>query len=214
MSEMIRSCCPSIKDPWAIPLVDLDPILIAIRLASYGHGMDMKSNCTHCQAENEHTIDLRQVLDQLKISTAFDQPTYLDGLVFDVQPQTFKDINSASQLAFEQQRILAVVADTSIDLEERKAKFKESFANLTELNVGTLVTCIKTITTAEGVKVVEKELIKDFLNHCDRKTYEDIKQMVTEKLTANRLEPMTVACESCEKDYKITLDFNQSNFFV
>ena len=97
---------------------------------------------------------------------------------------------------------------------ERKAKFKESFANLTELNVGTLVTCIKTITTAEGVKVVEKELIKDFLNHCDRKTYEDIKQMVTEKLTANRLEPMTVACESCEKDYKITLDFNQSNFFV
>ena len=214
MSEMIRSCCPSIKDPWAIPMIDLDPILIAIRLASYGHDMDMKSNCQHCQAENDHTVDLRQVLDQLKPATAFDQTTYLDGLVFDVQPQTFQDINTASQMAFEQQRIIAVVSDTTTDIDERKAKFNESFAKLTELNIGTLVSCIKSITTAEGVKVIEKELIRDFLNNCDRKTYDDVREMITEKLKSTALDPMTVPCESCEKQYKITLDFNQSNFFA
>jgi hypothetical protein len=65
MRDMIASCCPNIKDPWSIPLIDLDTILIAIRLASYGSGMDMNSECPHCKESNEHTVDLRVVLDNL-----------------------------------------------------------------------------------------------------------------------------------------------------
>ena len=45
MADVIRSCCPGIKDPWTIPSVDLDVIFIAIRLASYGKGMDISATC-------------------------------------------------------------------------------------------------------------------------------------------------------------------------
>ena len=38
--DMIHSCCPNIKNAWEIPVTDLDIILIAIRIASYGEKME------------------------------------------------------------------------------------------------------------------------------------------------------------------------------
>jgi hypothetical protein len=53
MAAVIRSCCPTILDPWQIPAVDLDAIFIAIRLASYGTGMDVNTSCPKCKEEND-----------------------------------------------------------------------------------------------------------------------------------------------------------------
>jgi len=197
-----------------MPLVDLDPVLIAIRLASYGTGMDMKSNCTNCQAENEHTIDLRKVLDNLKPIADYDKKSFLNGLVFDIQPQTFREINTAGQIAFEQQKIVSVVENSDLTPEEKKARFEDSFKKLTDLNISTLVSCIRSVTAEDGKPVVEKELIKDFLEHTDRKSYEEIRDLVNQIVKANALDPMPVTCAECTKDYSINLDFNQSNFFV
>jgi hypothetical protein len=213
LAEMIRSCCPSIKDPWSIPMVDMDSILIAIRLASYGEGMDMTSKCTHCDHENEHTVDLRVLLDSTKTVADYDQQTYLNGLVFEIQPQTFKDLNIASMIAFEQQKIVSVVGDSNLSDDDKKIQFQDSFNKLTDLNISTLVACIKSITIEDGTKVSEKELIKDFLVHCDRKSYEGVRNLVMDILKNNALEPAPVTCLECEKDYKVNLEFNQSNFF-
>jgi hypothetical protein len=212
IAEMVRSCCPSIKDPWAVPIIDLDAILIAVRIASYGEGMDMTSTCTHCNHENEHTVDLRVLLDTIKPLANFDQQTFLDGLIFEIRPQTYKDLNTTSMIAFEQQKIVSVVGDSNLSEEDKRKQFQSSFDKLTDLNISTLVACIKSI-TADGVKVTEEALIKDFLTHCDRKTYEGIRNLVTELLESNVLEPSPVTCESCEKTYTVKLEFNQSNFF-
>jgi hypothetical protein len=214
MAEMIRSCCPSIKDPWSIPMIDMDAILIAIRLSSYGEGMDMTSKCTHCGHENEHTIDLRLLLDSIKTIASFDQQTYLEGLIFEIQPQTFKDLNIASMISFEQQKIVAAVENSELTAEEKKAQFDASFKKLTDLNISTLVNCIRSITTEDNQTVKEKSLIIDFLNQTDRKTYDEVRDLVTDIVKANALESMPVVCSSCETEYKINLDFNQSNFFV
>jgi len=34
--EVIKSCIPSIKDPWKMPSLDVDACLVAIRIATYG----------------------------------------------------------------------------------------------------------------------------------------------------------------------------------
>ena len=214
ISGMIGSCCPSIKDPWAMPLIDLDPILIAIRLASYGEGMDMSSNCTHCNELNEHTIDLHKVLDGLKPLGNYDQKTLVDGLIFDIHPQTFKEINLASAIAFEQQKIVQAVENSQLTDEEKLAQFKASFTKLTDLNVSTLVNCITSITAEDGTVVSQKELIKDYLEHVSRATYDKIKELINNLVKANALDPVTVNCSSCEAEYQVSLDFNQSNFFV
>jgi hypothetical protein len=42
--NVIESCCPAIKDAWAMPSIDVDATLIAIRIASYGNQMDLRLN--------------------------------------------------------------------------------------------------------------------------------------------------------------------------
>ena len=214
IAGMISSCCPAIKDPWNMPLIDLDPVLIAIRLTSYVECMVMFITCSHCSTENKHTIDLRLVLDSLKPLDNYDQKNFLNGLIFDIQPQTFREINTAGQIAFEQQKLVSAIENSELTAEEKRAQFESSFSKLTDLNINTLVSSIKSITTEDGTVVKEKELIKDFLSHTDRKTYETLRDMITEIVKANALDPMPVTCNECKKEYKITLDFNQSNFFV
>ena len=41
--NVIQSCIPNIRDAWAVPVSDLDAILVAIRIASYGHSMDIET---------------------------------------------------------------------------------------------------------------------------------------------------------------------------
>ena len=214
MANMIASCCPNIKDPWAIPVTDLDPILIAIRLASYGNAMDMTSQCGNCEAENEHTIDLRAVLDSVKPTKSFDQKVLLDKLVFELQPQNYKELNQINMITFEQQKLISVINDSELADNDKRQQFQESFRKLTDLNLGTLVACIKAITMDDGTEVVEKDLIKDYLEHCDRKTFELVRDTILKVTKENGLAPVELICNECKTEYKATLEFNQSNFFV
>ena len=62
-AHVIESCCPGIKDPWKMPTVDLDTILIAIRLATYGEMMTTPIKIQ--DLELEYQVDLRTIMDQL-----------------------------------------------------------------------------------------------------------------------------------------------------
>ena len=213
MAEMVMSCCPSIKDAWQIPLIDLDPIFIAIRIASYGGDMDMLSNCPHCQANNEHTVDLNKVLETVNVAKNYDQSSYIDGLTFDIKPQTFKDLNRSDMITFEQRKLIEAVEASDLEESEKKQRFLESFSKLTDLNLDTIVSCISAITTESGERVANPELLRDFLKNCDRKVFENIKSAITEIVGANKIEPVPVECTECKKSYTLTLEFNQSNFF-
>ena len=48
VTGVIQSCVPSIKNAWATPSIDLDTILVAIRIASYGHEMEIGTKCPKC----------------------------------------------------------------------------------------------------------------------------------------------------------------------
>lgn len=214
MSEMIASCCPNIKDVWSIPLVDLDAILIAIRLASYGNGMDMTSNCSHCDVENEHTIDLRVVLDNLAPIKKYHEANILNGLAFKLKPQTYKDLNRVGLISFEQEKLIDAINASELSDEEKKAMFQDAFDKLTKLNIDTLVSCIESITTDTGVVVAEPVMIEDFLNQTDRKTYNDVKELIQSTVGANTLDPVEVACTECNTSYKLKIEFNQTSFFA
>ena len=43
--DIMHSCVPNIGDPWSIPAVDFNALLAAVRLASYGHEMEVSTTC-------------------------------------------------------------------------------------------------------------------------------------------------------------------------
>ena len=67
VSTVIQSCIPNVKDAWLAPTADINSMLVAIRLASYGHELEINSTCPSCNNSEDYAVDLRNVLDQLKI---------------------------------------------------------------------------------------------------------------------------------------------------
>ena len=212
--EMVRSCCPAIKDPTAIPLIDLDPILIAIRLASYGQGMDINSTCTHCASLNEHTIDLRNLLDSLPVINNLQNTADYQDLVLEFEPQTFADLNQAGLIEFEQQKLINTVSNSEISQEEKQKLFNDSFKRLADLNIDSLVSCIAAVHIKDGEVVRDRAMIKDFLVNTDRQTYDNIHTLVENFVSINAVPPVDLTCNECSKSYKVNLEFNQSNFFA
>ena len=54
--NVISSCVPNIKDPWAMPSIDLDTVLSAIRIASYGHTLEIETTCPNLFSVLYHSI--------------------------------------------------------------------------------------------------------------------------------------------------------------
>ena len=96
--SVIQSCIPNIKNAWAIPSVDVDTLLISIRIASYGHEMDINTKCPNCGEEANHGLDLRSVLDRIQ-SPDYQQVLKSGDMEFYFRPMTYKDLNDNNQWA-------------------------------------------------------------------------------------------------------------------
>jgi hypothetical protein len=43
--SVIQSCFPNVKNAWQMPTTDLNTMLAAIRIASYGHDLEIETVC-------------------------------------------------------------------------------------------------------------------------------------------------------------------------
>ena len=83
--NVIQSCCPNITNAWAMPTIDADAILIAIRIATSGSEMPIDSKCPHCENESRHSIDLNRYLIGIKTPN-YNKTLIVDDLVFKFKP--------------------------------------------------------------------------------------------------------------------------------
>ena len=89
--DVIESCVPDINDAWQIKSYDLDTILIAIRIATYGETMEINFNVPGANENVSHTINLPSILDQIRVNTKVDTEfTLKDGLKIKMRPLTYR----------------------------------------------------------------------------------------------------------------------------
>ena len=213
MVDVIHSCCPNIKDAWSMPAVDVDAILIAIRLASYGAEMEITTSCKECGETNEHNIALNHLLDNFKIAD-YSKLAFFDDLKFKFKPQTYKHINDLNIITYEEQRLVeSIIRNESLSDEEKAAKFNESFNKLKQMNVDSIAVCIESITIEDQEPVTDRKFITEYLENCSRDSYTQIKEKIDSIIKENKLAPMKLSCSACQAEYESSLEFNQSNFF-
>lgn len=209
--EVIKSCVPAIKDPWVMPSLDLDFLLIAIRIATYGETMDITTSCPACQHENDYTIDLNQWLGIFH-GFEYDDKLDFDPLTIYIRPYTYKEVTQTAIKTLEQQKIFNLVNDEEMSDELKVEKFGESFVKLTELNVDIVSKCIKSIVTPEGT-VTDKDQIKEFIHNSDKQFFTQISERITGIKEAIELKTPPVACSECEHQFKVNVTMDQANFF-
>lgn len=209
--EVIQSCCPNIKNAWKTPAADLDAILIAIRLASYGSDMDIETTCPKCNEENSNVIDLTVLLDNYKMPHY--TSTAIEDLTFNFKPQAYETINNNNMMVFEQQKLLDTISRSDLPDEEKTKQFNLIFPKLTEMNVMSLVFCIESIVTDDDKEVTELKYIKEFVENCDRKVYSAIKDKIETIAKSTKPESLNITCPECQETYMSELSFDNANFF-
>lgn len=213
--EVIKSCVPSIKDPWSIPSLDMDVILIAIRIATYGNQMDITATCPTCQSQNEFGIDLANLIDQSG-KWVFNNTLKINDLTITFKPLSYKDLNTENLRQFEEAKIMRIVNDETTTDEQKQDLFNDTFLKLTVHTVDLIAKTIYKITTADGTEVTNPTHINEFVHGVDRKMFDNIQKHLDNERINNSFAEFELTCENegCDTKYKTPIVFDNSNFFA
>lgn len=213
--KLFKSCVPNILDPWEIPNTDLDLLLTSIRIASYGHEMEMTVRCPHCQDEMEYTMDLRQVVDSIK-SPDYNRSLNVDSLEIYFKPLSYKQVNDTARKQFENNKLLELTGSETNEMTEdqRLNALGLALEEITRLSNDNLASSITAIKTPETM-VEEPEYIKDFLNNASKKVYDAIRDHLISIRDNTTMKPLHIKCNNaeCGKEFDTPYTLDQANFF-
>jgi hypothetical protein len=212
MVDVIQSCVPNIKNAWGTPSVDLDALLISMRIASYGSNMDFESNCTHCKHKNLHGVDLTQPLSQIRCPN-FDRHIEYRELKIKLKPQSYKQVNQGSMINFEEQKIMTALSNESMDELEKSKLLTASVQRLIDLGIDSCVNSTEYIKIDETV-VSDRQHIADFYKNSETEVVRLLQKQIQSLNEEGKIRPFQLKCESCEQDYQAELTFDYSSFFA
>ena len=210
MAELIKSCVPSIKDPWQINSMDLDAVLIGIRAAAGGSDLEIESTCPACEDYGKYGINLVNMLAQMRPGD-YENEFKINDLAIKFRPLNYREMNEASIGQFEIQRAF-VMLEQETDEEVKKEKGQEALRRVTQLTIKLLTGAIEYIQTPT-VRVSEKEFIMDFLNNCDKNMYVSIRDYNAELKSTSEIKPLQIKCVHCNHQYEQPFTLNTSDFF-
>jgi len=209
--NVIQSCIPAIKDAWAIPAIDVDSILVSIRIASYGHEMQFATTCPSCANSDEYGIDLRTVLDNIR-APDYTQPIAQGDIEIYFKPMTYKNMSDNNKIQFDEQRIFQSLNDPEAITPEKITEVSQALKRITEMTVSALTQSILTIKTPTAM-VNEVEYINEFMKNCDSATFNKIQEYVVTNKNLAEMQPITIKCANCQHEYQQAITLDMSNFF-
>jgi hypothetical protein len=209
--NVLKSCCPNIKDAWDLSVIDLDLMLIAIRIATYGNNMEVGHTCPSCNAENEYSVDLMRLIDHFS-RCKYENKIVLKELTIYIRPLNYRQVTEFNIKNFEMQRQLAQAIEVTDD--ETKSQIMNSlYEQLAQVQNETYIRSIDNIEVPEGV-VDQREYITEWVTNCEKSMFDSIKQQIDKNNQQWRSPPQPVKCAECGADHDINIELDQSNFFV
>lgn len=216
--DVIQSCIPAIKDAWKTPNIDLDLILVAIRIATYGEMMEVSHIVPNTSETVEHQLDLRILLDQLSVNRWEEAVEINDQLTCFVRPLTYKHITLTGLKTFETQRLMQAVNDENLSDEDKLKVFNKSFNAMTDITVNLVSDSVYAIQTPDTL-VKEPAYILEFLKNADADLYKRINDHIAAMKKLNGIQPLRIQSTpelidlGAPEEYEVPISMDNSDFF-
>jgi predicted RNA-binding Zn-ribbon protein involved in translation (DUF1610 family) len=208
--KVITSCIPSITDPWQLSTIDLDSILTAIRIATYGNRLELDNTCPKCGTEHDYDFDLSTFIEYYA-TCKFEDKVVTGDLTIKLRPLTYRQSTDFSIRNFQLQQTLKQIQD--LEEAEKRSKLAEIYSLLADLQNDIFVTGIESVNTGSET-VTERGFIKEWVENCDSTILEEIRKQITHNQEKWRSPAQTVVCDNCGYEQAITIALDQSDFFV
>ena len=215
--DVIQSCMPNIKNAWDIPVVDLDVILVAMRIASYGETMDISIKTPVTGEEKTYSLNLNNILNDLT-NVDYNNRIEVGDMVVYIRPLSYRDFTKTSLKTFEEQKIFKTLNNDSLSEDEKLVKFNDSFKKLTDITITTLEKSILRIDT-DGSSVTDPNHIKEFVDNADKSFFKTVLDHIENEKKKFAIKPLTVQATEEEMEqgvpetFEVPVTFDQSNFF-
>ena len=214
--SVLQSCCPTIANGWDCPSIDIDTLIIAIRIASYGSSMTVDSKCPHCDEENSFQINLQSIVDGIKAPN-YNEPVAFDNLKIYLKPQKYFDFNKRNMIEFEEQQLLKAIGqatDENADKQAVQFQFDKHLSNMISMSTDALVSSTEKIVMDDGTVVTNPDFIKEFYNNSKGAVTKAVHTRINQIVVDTTIKPFDVICADCQQPYKIEFTFDYANFFV
>ena len=217
--DVIQSCAPNIKNAWAVPSVDLDCLLVAIRMATFGEKLEVNVNIPNTEIQKTYEVDCKLLIDRY-INAKFQDVMHIDGFTVTLKPISYKVFTQMAIKTFEEQRLLSTVNNEEIDSGQKLERFNKSFQVLTDINVQIMKDAIVSIRWQNEEEVTNPTHIAEFIDSADAKVFNGVKKHIDENKKQFQVQPMQVNATDEEikagapKQFDVPISFDQANFFA
>jgi len=217
MVDVIENCIPNIKNAWAMPNIDMDIILIAIRIATYGEKMKLPIGVDNF----EYELDLRYIMANLMDQISWNPDVQINPeLVVYVKPINYRQISESVLQGFETQRVIELANNSSMSEDEKIRTFKEKFDKLNALTTGLIHNSVYKIESSQG-STDNFQFIREFLENADKEIFDVIKSHIELMRERNSIKPLKIeptpemiAAGIPDKIIELPLVFDASTFFA
>ena len=217
--DVIQSCVPSIKNAWATPSIDLDMILVAIRIATYGDKMEVSYKIPVINEEVDYQVNLHNYIDQFNNIQWIEQIPITDDLIIFVKPLTYRHMSNISQKSFETNKMIQLASNDTLSDQDKANMIKASFKTLSELTTNLVVSSIFKIKHNEG-DVEEIKFIKEFIENSDKSVVDLIQKHINDLKEQNDIKPLILRTTEEQQEagapasFEVPINFDQANFFA
>ena len=219
--NVFKSCVPAIKDPWQIPSMDTDALLVGIRIATYGESMELTTAVPKTQETNSVQISLQNMLERISYEPWQDTMTLSNGLIIKMRPMSYRGMSQQNIKAYEEQRLIRTVQDANMSEQQKLEEFNKIFNKIGEISVGSLADMISEIHMPDQEQpVTDKTFIKEWVYNIETKIANEIRDHIDNQKDKGTLPPVDIitpkefVAKGAPKQYQTQISMDNSNFFV
>jgi hypothetical protein len=218
LKQVLTSVCPDIKDVNEIPSPDIDTILVAMRMTSYGDDMDLEinHNCTESEGRSQRvTVGLGSVLGTMKpIAEDIGNVTLSNGVNVILKPYTLAAQSKLLRVQFDTMRQMqGVESREDATLEQKADVANKGYNQLIALSQDVLAESITSVILPDGIVVTDTNHIREWIKNLDRASNERLDVEIKRFSEFGITRTLHVTCEFCNKPYTSDMLFDPTSFF-
>ena len=215
VTKVIKSCVPSVNKPKKLLSSDIDVLMIAVRVASYGDDATMDANCPKCEENNTFTLNLDTLLNHTDTLEDSYEVILDNNLTVYITPGRFEELVKQQKAAFQNTKLEQAIVNPDLTDEQRMKILSQVFEQVSKFNYQLVLESISKIvfTNDEGLQeVTDRKQIGEWINNIEKADTDKIQEKIGEINKVGIEKTLTASCTKCEHVWDARIEFNPVNF--
>jgi hypothetical protein len=212
---VIKSCIPQIKKPEKISTNDMDSLIVAIRVATYGEILKLTSSCPKCSKSNTYDINMNDIISNMTFLEDDYSITTKDNIKITLSPISYEESIEVIKLQFDQAKIARTISDDNLSDDDRRKILSSIFEKMAGVNASVIFNSVSKVEVlSEDIVVTNREHINEFMKNTDATTVGIISNKLEKISEVGVPKKVNVKCEGCGHEWMSELDYNPVDFFT